>query len=189
MIKQLRPTFVFLVLLTLLFGGIYPLASTLLVQGLFPAKAQGSLITKEGKTLGSELIGQNFSDPKYFWGRLSGTAPTPYNAAASTGTNYGPTNPALLDQVKARIAALKEADPANDVPIPVDLVTASGSGLDPHLSPAAIDYQISRVARQRGMSEQQVRALVERHTEDRQFGLLGEPRVNMLMLNLALDGK
>ncbi len=173
-----------------MFGGIYPLVATVLVQALFPSQAQGSLIIgRDGKPLGSELIGQNFSDPKYFWGRISATSPYAYNAAASTGSNYGPTNSALTDQAKSRITALKAADPANLQPIPVDLVTASGSGLDPHISIAAAEYQIPRVARLRGLSEAQANALVERFTEGRQLGVLGEPRVNVLELNLALDGK
>ena len=190
MISQLRPTIVSLLLLTLFFGGLYPLASTGLVQALFPSGAQGSLIIgKNGKPLGSELIGQNFTQPQYFWGRISATAPYGYNAAASTGSNYGPTNQALLDSAKARVEALKAADPSNTAPIPVDLVTASGSGLDPHISLAAAEYQIRRVASARGMSEQTTRKLLDHYTEGRQFGVLGEPRVNVLKLNLALDGR
>ena len=159
----------------------------------FPHQANGSLILKDGKAVGSELIGQSFDDPKYFWGRLSATGTFPYNAfnaenlTASSGSNYGPLNPALLEAVKARIAALKAADPGNTAPIPVDLVTASGSGLDPNISVAAALYQVPRVARARGLSEEAVRALVNQYTVGRQFGILGEPRVNVLELNLALD--
>lgn len=186
----LRPTFVFLLLLSLLFGGLYPFISTRLVEAAFPTQAQGSLMLgKNGKPIGSALIGQNFSDPKYFWGRLSATAPYAYNASASTGSNYGSNNPALLDAAKARIAALRQADPANNAPIPVDLVTASGSGLDPHISPEAAEYQLVRVAHARGLSQQKLRDTVAKYTEGRQFGILGEPRVNVLKLNLALDGK
>jgi K+-transporting ATPase ATPase C chain len=142
---------------------------------------------KDGKAIGSELIGQPFDDPKYFWGRLSATAPFPYNAASSGGSNLGPTNPALIDEVQARIKALRAADPSNMQPIPVDLVTSSGSGLDPHISPAAAEYQVARVARARGLGEAVVRQLVAQHTQDRDLGVLGEPRVNVLELNLALD--
>lgn len=176
-----------LTLLTLLTGIAYPLAVTGVAQLVFPAQANGSLITRDGQIIGSALIGQPFDDPQYFWGRLSATGPFPYNAAASSGSNYGPLNPALFDMVQARIDALKAADPANQLPIPVDLVTASASGLDPHISPAAAAYQIARVARARGLDESVVRELVTRHTEGRQLGVLGEPRVNVLELNLALD--
>jgi potassium-transporting ATPase KdpC subunit len=174
-------------LLTVLTGLIYPFAVTGIAQRVFPQQANGSLILEVGQASGSALIGQPFTNPKYFWGRLSATAPFPYNAAASSGSNLGPTNPALLDSVKARIKALQEADPGNPAPIPVDLVTASGSGLDPHISPAAAEYQINRVAKARKLDPKQVRELVSKYTEGRQFGILGEPRVNMLKLNLTLD--
>ena len=174
-------------LLTVLTGLIYPFAVTGIAQWVFPQQANGSLILEVGQASGSALIGQLFTNPKYFWGRLSATAPFPYNAAASSGSNLGPTNPALLDSVKARIKALQEADPGNPAPIPVDLVTASGSGLDPHISPAAAEYQINRVAKARKLDPKQVRELVSKYTEGRQFGILGEPRVNVLKLNLTLD--
>jgi potassium-transporting ATPase KdpC subunit len=174
-------------LLTVLTGLIYPFAVTGIAQRVFPQQANGSLILEVGQASGSALIGQPFTNPKYFWGRLSATAPFPYNAAASSGSNLGPTNPALLDSVKARIKALQEADPGNPAPIPVDLVTASGSGLDPHISPAAAEYQINRVAKARKLDPKQVRELVSKYTEGRQFGILGEPRVNVLKLNLTLD--
>jgi K+-transporting ATPase ATPase C chain len=182
--RQLRYAIGFVVLLTVLTGVIYPLTVTGLAQALFRDRANGSLISDNGEVVGSELIGQPFSDPRYFWGRLSATE---YDAAASSGSNYGPTNPALLEAVQARIDALRAVDPDNEEPIPVDLVTASGSGLDPHISIAAAQYQIPRVARYRGLSEDEVSALVDRFTEGRQFGILGEPRVNVLKLNLALD--
>jgi len=182
---QLRPAITIFVLLTVITGVIYPLVVTGIAQVVFPHQANGSLIVVDGKTYGSELIGQSFDDPKYFWGRPSATS---YNAAASSGSNYGAMNPALLDSVEARIDALKAADPDNTLPIPVDLVTASASGLDPHISVASALYQIHRVASARGLSEAQVVALMEQYTEARQFGFLGEPRVNVLLLNLALDG-
>lgn len=185
----LRGNLLLFVFLTVLLGGIYPALSTVLVQTAFPKQVQGSLIVKDGKVLGSELIGQNFSDPKYFWGRLSATSPTPYNAAASSGSNISPSNPVLLDAVKARIAALRQADPANTKLVPVDLVTASGSGLDPHISQAAAEYQLARVAKARGISEDSVRSVIQKHTEARQLGVLGEPTVNVLTLNLELDGR
>jgi K+-transporting ATPase ATPase C chain len=193
MLKQLRPAIVSLLLFTLITGVIYPLVVTGIAQVVFPSQANGSLILKDGKAVGSELIGQSFNDPKYFWGRLSATGTFPYNAfnavnlTASSGSNYGPLNPALMEAVKARIAALKAADPGNTAPIPVDLVTASGSGLDPNISVAAALYQVPRVARARGLSEEAVRALVNQYTVGRQFGLLGEQRINVLEFNLALD--
>jgi K+-transporting ATPase ATPase C chain len=192
--KQLRPALTVLLALTIITGLFYPLLITGLAQLIFPHRANGSLIMQDGKAVGSRLIGQQFDDPKYFWGRLSATGTFPYNAfnaanlTASSGSNYGPLNPALLQGVQARIAALKAVDPGNNQPIPVDLVTASGSGLDPDISVAAALYQVPRVARARQMSEGQVQQLVTRFTEPRQFGLLGEPRVNVLELNLALDG-
>jgi K+-transporting ATPase ATPase C chain len=187
MLKELKPALLVLALMTVLTGGIYPLFVTGIAQAIFPHEASGSLIEKDGKVAGSELIGQPFSDAKYFWGRPSATGPVPYNAGASSGSNLGPTNPALDEAVKARIDALKASDPANAAPIPVDLVTTSGSGLDPHISPAAALWQAPRVARLRGLSEAEVTRLVDAHTEGRQLGLLGEPRVNVLALNLALD--
>jgi len=187
MLKQLRASIVVVGLLTLLTGVVYPLATTGLAQLIFPRQANGSLIARDGQILGSELIGQPFSDPRYFWGRPSATGPFPYNAAASSGSNLGPTNPTLEEAVKARVEALQAVDPGNIQPIPVDLVTASGSGLDPHISVAAALYQVPRVARERSLSEAQILALVDEHTEGRQFGFLGEPRVNVLRLNLALD--
>jgi K+-transporting ATPase ATPase C chain len=185
--KELLPALRMLLILTLLTGALYPLLVTGIAQGVFPRQAAGSLITQNGRVIGSALIGQPFSDPKYFWGRPSATAPMPYNAASSSGSNLGPTNPALEDAVKARIAALKAADPGNQAPIPIDMVTASASGLDPEVSPAAADYQVARVARARHLRAERVRALVVRCTQGRTFGILGEPRVNVLALNLALD--
>ena len=185
--EHLRPALSMLLVLTLLTGVVYPLTVTGLAQLVFPQQANGSLIVRDGKVIGSELIGQHFDDPKYFWGRPSATSPFPYNAAASSGSNLGPTNPALIEAVKIRVAALRAADPDNEAPVPVDLVTASGSGLDPHITPAAALYQAHRVARLRGLAENQVKDLVARSTEGRQFGFLGEPRVNVLKLNLALD--
>jgi K+-transporting ATPase ATPase C chain len=191
-LSQLRPALVALVLLTVITGVIYPLAVTGLAQAFFPHQANGSIIMKNGHALGSELIGQPFDDPKYFWGRLSATSPFPYNSAASSGSNLGPLNPDLVRVAQARIKALRTADLSlaldNTMPIPVDLVTAPASGLDPHISLAAALYQVPRVAHERGISEDQVRSLVAQFTEGRQFGILGEPRVNVLKLNLALDG-
>src|SRR5215467_9331133 len=182
-----RAAFVSLVLFTVITGVVYPVVVTGIAQLVFPAQANGSLIMRDGKSVGSSLIGQPFDDPKYFWGRLSATAPFAYNAGASTGSNYGPLNPAFHAAAKARIDALHEADPDNKTPIPVDLVTASGSGLDPHISPAAAFYQVGRVAKARKLDEARVRQLVESKIEGRQLGVLGEPRVNVLELNLALD--
>jgi potassium-transporting ATPase KdpC subunit len=184
---QIRPALMLLLIFTILAGLIYPLAVTGIAQLVFPRQANGSLIVQNGQVVGSFLIGQPFDDPKYFWGRLSATGPYPYNAAASSGSNVGPTNPALLDEVNARIAALNAADPGNTQPIPVDLVTSSGSGLDPDISVAAALYQLPRVARARGLSESSVRSLLDKSTQARQFGFLGEPRVNVLELNLTLD--
>lgn len=188
MIRFLRPALVALAFFTVLTGIIYPLVVTLIAQVIFPSQANGSLVVKDGNVVGSQLIGQPFDDPKYFWSRLSATVPYPYNAAASSGSNIGPTNPALVAEVQARVQALHDADPNNTAPVPVDLATSSGSGLDPNISVAAADYQVGRVARARGMSEDQVRALVNQFIEGRTFGILGEPRVNVLELNLALDG-
>jgi K+-transporting ATPase ATPase C chain len=190
---QIKPAIIILALLTLITGVIYPLAITVIAQVAFPAQANGSLIMKDGQPIGSSLIGQSFDDPKYFWGRLSATGTFPYNSfnaenlTASSGSNYGPLNPSLLEMVQARIDALKAADPDNTQSIPVDLVTASGSGLDPHISPAAAEYQVARVARERELDESVVRQLVAQHTAGRDLAVLGEPRVNVLELNLALD--
>lgn len=183
----LRPALTLFVALSLVTGLAYPLASTGLASLLFPQQAAGSLIERDGTLVGSRLIGQAFSEPKYFWGRPSATAPMAYNAAASGGANLGPTNPALASAIAARAQALRDADPGNDAPVPVDLVTASGSGLDPHISPAAAEYQVARVARARGLATEPVRALVAAHTFAPALGLLGEPVVNVLELNLALD--
>src|SRR5581483_3141855 len=195
MMKQLRPALVSLAVLSVITGLLYPAVMTLIAQVLFPYQANGSLITRNGKVVGSALIGQNFDDPKYFWGRLSATNPVPYTAfnsdklTGSSGSNYGPLNPTLLQAVRARIEALKAADPGNTAPIPVDLVTASGSGLDPQISPAAAKYQVNRVAKARGLDPARVQQIVDQFTEGRTFGLLGEPRVNVLQLNLALDAE
>lgn len=183
----LRPALVIFFILTLLTGALYPLLVTGIAQTLFSAQASGSIILRDGKAVGSELIGQNFSDPKHFWGRPSATGPMPYNASASSGSNLGPLNRALTDAVKGRIETLRAADPGNTARVPVDLITASASGLDPHISPAAANYQVSRVAKTRGVAVNQVQALVDAQTETPLLGLLGEPRVNVLKLNLALD--
>lgn len=183
--QQLRPAITLLALLTIITGVIYPLMVTGIAQVIFPHQADGSLIVVDGKAYGSELIGQQFDDPKYFWGRPSAAG---YNAAASSGSNLGPMNPSLEEVVQTRIDALKAVDPNNPLPIPVDLVTASASGLDPHISVAAALYQASRVAAARGLSEAEITSLIEKFTEGRQFGIFGEPRVNVLMLNLSLDG-
>jgi len=185
--SHLRPAMVALALFTILTGLAYPLLVTGIAQGLFPSQANGSLIVQADKVVGSALIGQPFDDPKYFWGRLSATAPFPYNAGASSGSNLGPTNPDLKKAVQGRMEVLRAADPTNRAPVPVDLATASGSGLDPHISPASALYQVGRVARARGLDEATVRRLIEQHIEGRQLGVLGEPRVNVLTLNLALN--
>jgi len=185
--KQLRPALVLFLLLTIVTGIAYPLATTAIGKVAFPAQVGGSIIEKDGKAIGSELIGQNFTAPEYFWGRPSATGPYPNNAAASSGSNLGPLNPALSDAVKTRVEALKAADPDNALPIPVDLVTASASGLDPHISPAAAQYQASRIAGTRHIDIAKVNALIAQQTQGRQIGVLGEPRVNVLKLNLALD--
>lgn len=183
----LRPALTLFVALTLLTGGVYPLMLTGLAQVAFPKQANGSLIQDNEQVVGSTLIGQAFTGPEYFWGRPSATSLYPYNAAASSGSNLAPTSADLIAAVESRIAALRAADPKNDSPIPVDLVTASASGLDPHISVAAALYQLPRVAHARGISESQLRSLVDAATEGRQFGILGEPRVNVLKLNLSLE--
>jgi K+-transporting ATPase ATPase C chain len=175
-----------LLAMTIVTGVFYPLAITGVAQLAFPRATNGSLIMKSGRAVGSELIGQPFTDPRYFWSRPSATGPVPYNAGASTGSNLGPLNPALTEAVAARVQALRDADPGNPQPVPVDLVTASASGLDPHISPAAAEYQVARVARARGLDAGQVRRLVAENTAERQLGVLGEPRVNVLALNLAV---
>lgn len=187
MFTLLRPSLLMLLVMTVITGVLYPLAVTGLAQALFPRRADGSLIVRDGHVVGSRLIGQPFDDPRYFWGRPSATSPQPYNGASSAGSNLGPTNPALADAVRQRIAALRAADPGNTQPVPVDLVTASASGLDPEISPAAAQYQLVRVARARHLDVAQVRQLVATHTRGRWLGLFGEPRVNVLALNLALD--
>ncbi len=188
MFSYLKPAAILFLLLTLLTGIIYPALVTLLAQSLFNEQANGSLLKdQEGQPIGSALIGQSFSDPSYFWGRPSATAPFPYNAAASSGSNLGPTSPALVEAVTTRIKALQAVDPGNHQRIPIDLVTSSASGLDPHISPAAAEYQINRVAKARRMTVDELRKLVNQHTESRQWQLFGEPRVNVLKLNLALD--
>src|SRR5262249_51222368 len=186
-VRELRTAFLVLIALTGLTGVVYPLAVTGLAQLFFPSQANGSLIVEEGRVRGSALIGQSFDDPRYFWSRPSATAPLPNNAAVSSGSNLGPRSDALRDAVRGRVEALRAADPGNTAPVPVDLVTASASGLDPHITPAAAAYQAGRVARVRGLERARVDALVAEHTEGRWLGLLGEPRVNVLRLNLALD--
>lgn len=187
MVRELRIATIVFLLLTVVTGLAYPGLVTLIARVAFPDQAAGSLIRVEGRLVGSRLIGQPFSSPRYFWGRPSATGPMPYNGAVSSGSNQGPLNPALLAAVQSRIAALRAADPGNTGPVPVDLVTASASGLDPHISPAAADFQVPRVARERGLPQAQVRQLVRDATEGRTFGMLGEPRVSVLELNLALD--
>jgi K+-transporting ATPase ATPase C chain len=187
MARQLRPALVVFGVLVVITGLIYPAVMTGIAQVIFPNQANGSLVYKNGQAVGSSLLGQPFDDPKYFWGRLSATSPYPDNAAASGGSNLGPTNPALVQEIQARIDALKKVDPGNTQPIPVDLVTSSGSGLDPDISPAAAYYQAPRVARERGLDVAKVNTLIAQNTQGRQFGFLGEPRVNVLALNMALD--
>jgi K+-transporting ATPase ATPase C chain len=187
MFTQIRPAVTLFALLTVLTGGLYPMLVTGFAQLIFPSQANGSLIEHAGKAAGSSLIGQQFSDSKYFWPRPSATSPYPYNAGSSSGSNQGPVNPALTDAVAARIKALRDADPENTVAVPVDLVTASASGLDPHISPAAAEFQVNRVARARKLDPQAVRGLVAQHTEGRQWLVFGEPRVNVLALNFAMD--
>jgi len=187
MLSQIRPALVLLLLFTVITGAAYPALVTGIAQLTMPGPANGSLVVSGGKTVGSALIGQPFSDPKHFWSRPSATSPYPYNASASSGSNQGPTNPALIEAVNDRIKALRDIDPDNKAPVPVDLVTASGSGLDPHISPAAAAYQVARVAKARGVAPERLQALVAQYTRRRPLGLLGEPRVNVLQLNLALD--
>jgi K+-transporting ATPase ATPase C chain len=183
----LRPVLALFFILTLITGVAYPLVVTVAAQTLFSAQAAGSLVLRDGQVVGSELIGQNFVDPKHFWGRPSATGPMPYNASASSGSNLGPLNPALMAGVKGRIDALRAADPGNTQRVPVDLVTSSASGLDPHISPAAASYQVGRIATARSVAADKVQALVDTQTEMPWLGFLGEPRVNVLKLNLALD--
>jgi len=187
MFTLIRSVFMSLLLFTILTGFIYPVVVTVIAQAIFPNHANGSIITKNGKPVGSALIGQQFDDPKYFWGRLSATSPYPYNGASSSGSNCGPNNPALMQAVQSRISVMHAADPSNQQRIPVDLVTTSGSGLDPHISPAAAEYQAQRVAMIRGIDKDMVLALIAAYTDKRQFDILGEPTVNVLKLNLALD--
>jgi K+-transporting ATPase ATPase C chain len=187
MFAQLMPSLRMLVVMSALTGVIYPLLVTGVAKVAFPRAANGSLIVADGKTLGSDLVGQPFDDPKYFWSRPSATSPQPYNGMSSSGSNQGPRNPALADAVKDRIKALRDADPGNTAAVPVDLITASGSGLDPHISVAAAQYQLARIAKVRGLAAEQVQRLVAENTEGRTLGVLGEPRVNVLTLNIALD--
>jgi K+-transporting ATPase ATPase C chain len=183
----LRQTVLVFLGVTIVTGVVYPALITVVAQVVFPHQANGSLIERDGKLVGSALIGQQFDDPRYFWSRPSTTSPTPYNAAASTGSNYGPTNPAQLEAVRARVDALRKANPVQTGPVPIDLVTASGSGLDPHISPAAAEYQVDRVAKARSVSTQTIHNLVAQHTGGQELGVVGEPRVNVLELNLAMD--
>jgi K+-transporting ATPase ATPase C chain len=187
MFTMIRNALMSLLLFTILTGLIYPLAVAGLAQAIFPSQANGSIITKNGKQVGSSLLGQQFEEPKYFWGRLSATGPYPYNGGSSSGSNLGQNNPALMTAVQSRIQGLRAVDPGNEVKIPVDLVTASGSGLDPHISQAAAEYQINRVAKTRGLDQTSVRTLIAKHTQGRWLSLFGEPVVNVLELNLALD--
>jgi K+-transporting ATPase ATPase C chain len=187
MLSQLRPALVVFALLSVLTGLVYPAAVTGVARVAFSHASSGTLVERGGRVVGSDLVGQPFTDPGHFWSRPSATGPFPYNAAASSGSNLGPTNPALLEAVAGRVKALREADPGNDAPVPVDLVTASGSGLDPHISPAAAIYQVARVARVRGVSAGRVRQIVDELTEGRTLGFMGAPRVNVLRLNMALD--
>ncbi|MDA8422021.1 MAG: potassium-transporting ATPase subunit KdpC [Nitrospiraceae bacterium] len=189
MFTMIRNALMSLLLFTILTGIIYPLVVTGIAQAVFPQQANGSIIIKNGKAVGSKLLGQQFDDPKYFWSRLSATTPYPYNGGSSSGSNLGPNNPDLVKSAQARINALRSADPGNDAKIPVDLVTASGSGLDPHISPAAAEYQVHRVAKARGLDEAAIRDIVARNTKGRWLGMIGEPVVNVLELNLALDGQ
>src|ERR1017187_9099571 len=188
MFKQFRIAVVSTLAITIIYGLGYPFAFTGMAQLLFPKQANGSLLYKDGKPVGSRLIGQPFDDRNYFWSRISATSPVPYNAASSSGSNLGPTNPALLKAVQDRVDALHKADPDNKEPIPVDLATASGSGLDPHISPAAAQYQVKRIAKLRNIQDSTVEDMIQRHTEGRWLGLVGEPAVNVLELNLELDG-
>ena len=189
MAKQFKIAIILLALMVLLTGLLYPAVTTVLAQAIFPAQANGSLIKINGQVVGSSLIGQSFTDPKYFWGRLSDTGSLPYDASNSAGSNLGPSNPALVSNAQARLDALKAADPGNTQPIPVDLITSSASGLDPNISIASARYQAPRIARLRGLTLDQVDALIDHYTSGRILGFLGEPRVNVLELNLALDGK
>jgi potassium-transporting ATPase KdpC subunit len=185
--EQIRPAIFLFIILSVITGIIYPLSVTGIAQCLFRPQANGSLIHADGKNIGSSLIGQQFDDPKYFWGRLSAISPVPYNGASSSGSNLGPLNSALLDAAKARIKALKDADPDNKNPIPVDLVTSSASGLDPHISIAAAYYQIPRIGRKRGISQDAVKGIINRHTSGRFLGIIGEPVVNVLEVNYEMD--
>jgi K+-transporting ATPase ATPase C chain len=189
MLRELRPALIVFALLTLVTGVAYPLVTTLIGRLAFPSQTTGSVIERDGQAVGSRLLGQPFSSPQYFWSRPSATAPMQYNGGASSGSNQGPLSPALAEAVEARVAALRAADPGNTAPVPVDLVTASGSGLDPHISIAAAEYQVARVARARSLPATEVVTLIREHTEGRTFGVLGEPRVNVLELNLALDAR